>query len=460
MKRIINLIYLTILLFSNKVMLEANQNNDLTKPIICIEGTNYQEYLNYEGYNIIENNVNFNVPGKYHITYENKNNERFIKNVDIISRQNLNDLAYYQITKKDFDENNTYNWESIMAQSTVNEYTYQVVSYFNTENEQSIEYLNLFYNNNLVKQTNLSSNEEIRIKKIIVTSTNIYLVGMKKYQSSNYDVYVAQYTLDIEYIRDFCIFGNKYDEVKDALIIDEYMYVIGITSSNDGYYSSNIDQDVFIFKIDYTLGIVRKSYLSNITSSETVTNLVYLDNSLYYGYSFLNNGQKNVRVKKVNLNFEEITYIDYGYRIGIDIKKIATDNINLYVLMSYNDYDLNRSIVVLNIVSKNFAYVKQHIYKYIDYNYVRPIDIVINESNIVSLLFQISNKNNVPGYSVIKLKDNQEILNVIQVNDEYPTRFINDNGNNIYTSKQNQLNIQSINSIIVFRYWNNYKTML
>ena len=35
-----------------------------------------------------------------------------------------------------------------------------------------------------------------------------------------FDFYFYLDTYDLEYVRDFCIFGNKYDEVKDAVIVD------------------------------------------------------------------------------------------------------------------------------------------------------------------------------------------------------------------------------------------------
>ena len=157
MKKIFYLIYLSTLLLANNIVLEANQNIDIAKPLICLEGTNYDEYLNYEGYDIIQNNVNFNLPGSYQVIYENKNNERFIKNVDVISKENLNELTYYQITSTEFDSNNTYNWEGVLCELSTNEYTYQVTTYFNPDDETSNEYLNLYYNNNLIKQINLSS---------------------------------------------------------------------------------------------------------------------------------------------------------------------------------------------------------------------------------------------------------------------------------------------------------------
>ena len=273
--------------------------------------------------------------------------------------------------------------------------------------------------------------------------------------NSSYDLYVAQYTLNLEYIRDFCIFGNKYDEVKDAIIVDEYMYISGITYSTDGYYTTNTDQDVFIFKVDYNLGIVRKSYISNTKGTETISNLVFLNDSIYYGYSYLNNGYKNILVREINLNLEYKKQLDYGYRIGSDIIKIETDNTNLYVLMKYLDYDTNKEITVLNVINHNLCYVNQYIYKYDNYNYTRPIDIVINDCNIISILLQFTNKNYIVGYGVIKLKDNKEILNIVNFNNEYPDKFKEQNGNYIYTSINNQLKIVLINSVIVFDFGDN-----
>ena len=107
MKKIINLILFSICLFVNNLSTNAKTTN-LTKPLICLEGTNYSDYLEYDGYDIIENNVNFNMPGKYHVTYENKSKEKFVKNVDVVSKNNLNKLNYHQISTEEFFKDNTY----------------------------------------------------------------------------------------------------------------------------------------------------------------------------------------------------------------------------------------------------------------------------------------------------------------------------------------------------------------
>ncbi len=450
MKKLINLFYLVTLLFTNNVTENVTDKSILTKPLICIEGTNYENYLFYEGYEIIENNVNFNMPGKYHVTYQSKDDQKFVKNVDVISKDNLNNLSYYQITKQNYDNNNDYYDEGLMTKLIDNEYSYYVISYFDRDNEASTEYLDIYYNNTLIKQTTISTDQELKITKILKTNTNLYLVGTKKHNNSSYDIYVSEYSLIGEFVRDFYIHGNNYDEVKDAIIVDDYMYITGVSSSNDGYFHGGIDNDVFLFKVDFKLGIIRKSYNSNTIGSETVTNLVYFEDALYYGYSYLKNGYKNCVVRKINLNLETIQELDYGYRIGIDISKLATDDYNLYILMSYHDYDLKRNISVLNVVSSNLTYVNQFIYKFIDYSFVKPIDLVINKDNIISLLFQVNTVNYIPGYSLIKLKDNKEILNVIKCENNYPVKFKDNNGNTIYTKVKNKLIEEKVNSVLVF----------
>lgn len=450
MKKLINLFYLVTLLFTNNVTENVTDKSILTKPLICIEGTNYDNYLFYEGYEIIENNVNFNMPGKYHVTYQSKDDQKFVKNVDVISKDNLNKLSYYQITKQNYDNNNDYYDEGLMSKLIDNEYSYYVISYFDRDNETSTEYLDIYYNNTLIKQTTISTDQELKITKILKTNTNLYLVGTKKHNNSSYDIYVSEYSLIGEFVRDFYIHGNNYDEVKDAIIVDDYMYITGVSSSNDGYFHGGIDNDVFLFKVDFKLGIIRKSYNSNTIGSETVTNLVYFEDALYYGYSYLKNGYKNCVVRKINLNLETIQELDYGYRIGIDISKLATNDYNLYILMSYHDYDLKRNISVLNVVSSNLTYVNQFIYKFIDYSFVKPIDLVINKDKIISLLFQVNTVNYIPGYSLIKLKGNKEILNVIKCENNYPVKFKDNNGNTIYTKVKNKLIEEKINSVLVF----------
>ena len=43
MKKLINLFYLVTLLFTNNVTENVTDKSILTKPLICIEGTNYEK---------------------------------------------------------------------------------------------------------------------------------------------------------------------------------------------------------------------------------------------------------------------------------------------------------------------------------------------------------------------------------------------------------------------------------
>jgi hypothetical protein len=106
MKKIIYLTLICLLVTTTNISSKAKNTFDITKPLICLEGTNYSDYLNYEGYEIFENNVNFNIPGKYHITYVNKNNDKFVKKVDVVSKNNIDQLNYYQIKQEKFNDIN------------------------------------------------------------------------------------------------------------------------------------------------------------------------------------------------------------------------------------------------------------------------------------------------------------------------------------------------------------------
>lgn len=80
-KIIISLILVFNLLFTSNffIKIRASTFSDISKPLIVLQGQDYNQYLNYPGYSILESNVNFNKCGIYRVKYENDFNKKAIE---------------------------------------------------------------------------------------------------------------------------------------------------------------------------------------------------------------------------------------------------------------------------------------------------------------------------------------------------------------------------------------------
>ena len=68
------------LLFTSNffIKIQASTLSDISKPLIVLQGQDYNQYLDYPGYSIVESNVNFNKCGIYLVKYENDFNKKVL----------------------------------------------------------------------------------------------------------------------------------------------------------------------------------------------------------------------------------------------------------------------------------------------------------------------------------------------------------------------------------------------
>lgn len=123
MKKIMILFILVFnLLFTSNffIKIQASTLNDISKPLIVLQGQDYNQYLDYPGYSIVESNVNFNKCGIYLVKYENDFNKKVIEKrvyvksyEELLKEKNFNEqykqiledenLSSVQMVKKDKD---------------------------------------------------------------------------------------------------------------------------------------------------------------------------------------------------------------------------------------------------------------------------------------------------------------------------------------------------------------------
>ena len=91
-------IVLMIMTISKDVM--AVTYSEVSKPLICLVGTDYSYLLEYEGYTIINKLVDFTCVGTYNIIYQhNTTKETITKRVDVINDNEFENI-YYRYDKK------------------------------------------------------------------------------------------------------------------------------------------------------------------------------------------------------------------------------------------------------------------------------------------------------------------------------------------------------------------------
>ena len=82
LKKIILLFLLCMTFSAFKLKSHAKSLLDLTKPLVIRLGSDYTDFVKFEGFTIVSNTINVNVEGKYKLVYaNNQTNEEYTKDV-------------------------------------------------------------------------------------------------------------------------------------------------------------------------------------------------------------------------------------------------------------------------------------------------------------------------------------------------------------------------------------------
>ena len=455
MKKIFYLFIISLFFILGGRCVYATENSasimEVKKPVICIEGNDYSKNLEYKGYEIIYNNVNYNLPGRYKIIYKNEDYDQIEKKVDVISKQSISDKSYYQIEETPMILNDYYQ-ENVILTLENNGYLYVLYSLTDRDNDIEMIFLNIFENDKIIKHIEISNEVKINFVSILAYAENIVLVGSIKDKQYDYDLYYQILSEEGDLIDECQIVGNAADKVESAVIINDYIYIAGTTKSTTGYYVGNVDNDVFIFKIDLTIGIVRKTYVSKVLKVEYISNIVNIDENLYYGYSKMEDGFLMHYVRKMNLNFEVETELLIGGLINFEFVKFKVHKNNLYLLNQDYSNSLDKYISSLYIFNSDIRLINKKSYTYPGYDKVYATDLVVSEKGVVSILLRISDSDFNISYGIIKEYQNQEILNILQQGSGIYNCFINNDGNSLYKINGKKIYKVQINSVIVEKF--------
>ena len=456
MKRVFSLLIIFMFLLSSKKIVFGESNDDLVtevkKDVICVEGNDYSENLQYDGYEIIYNNVNYNLPGRYKIIYQDEDYNEYEKKVDVISKESLN-IPYYQIEESKFLLNDFYQ-ESIVCSLALDDYLYVVYSLADRDTDTYDLYLNVFLNNKIIKHHKLNNDVKMKINNILPYNDNIILIGSIYDKQYDYDLYYRIVNKEGDMVDECKIIGNKKEEIIDGVVVNDYIYVLGSTKSNTGYYAGNIDTDIFLFKIDLNVGIVKKAYVSKTELVEYASNMVLIDDHMYFGYSKMEDGFLMHYVRKMNLNFEVVDELLIGGLIDFEFIKFASYNNKIYLLNQDWSSSLNKYISNLFVFNTDLRVVYKKAYTYPIYEKIYATDLVINEEGIISILLKIVDSNNKYGYMLIKEQNKEEILNITQMVDTNILGFVDNRGNRFYKLEGKKVYEVEVNSVIVKRFGN------
>lgn len=202
---------------------------DVTKPLVCLKGKNYQSFLEYDGYTIQSSNVNYNSEGKYSVNYQKNDSEEVLqKDVYVKTAEELTE-------KISFNEN----YQKILSlaeNETIDKMikykdAYYIATSIKTDDKIIKPTLIKMENSQISFKVKVFNEVDGSIKDILVNDKEIVLIG-----STTMDGYAQEILLEVydhsgkrlHYER---YIGESRDIPFKLIEDDQYYYLIAETYS-------------------------------------------------------------------------------------------------------------------------------------------------------------------------------------------------------------------------------------
>lgn len=398
-----------IVCFKVKPLIQATSAEEISKPLVLISGSSYDDILKYDGYALVESNVNFDVAGEYKCIYQNYvSNEKVSKPIYIVHKETFQTGVFTIM-----DEQLVYDTEDeIINYLPLADGSYIVVCSKVCELQNVQEdskytfYVARIQNQNCIWKKVLKEECYGQIVDIKQDENSIMIVGNFYFPLSSMDIGIYRISLQGEYMNTMYYGGTLYEESKQIVIDKDSYFIVGHTTSVDGEIGGRREkEDTFLLEVEKTSLKMKKISYYNLPYNDTCEQCVIWNQNIYLLQYFISVSDQLLPSyqllqldKEGNVRKKKLLPQAYGQKM---VKLIMDSSSQKLILIGeeYNEKNVSNQSIVYQIDEKldvqkieSPSYEKKSIYL---------VDCIV-ELGELSLLYQVNEKNEV-GYRIRKI---------------------------------------------------------
>lgn len=429
-------IFLIITLLFNVLMVKTIANttiyatsisDEISKPLIVKVGDDYQDYLEYENYEIISSNVNFKKCGIYKIIYEH------IETAEQIEK------TIYVKSEEDLTIQKTYS-ETYITLTTLRE-NIDVTNVQKFNNNYYISYTERLedetYNIGFMKVSNyeiifdeiIFQKTDGKIVDTIIKDEEIILMVEKANTYSYLDLYYIVMSPKGAITHYYKYEGRGIECGLRLLESTNYYYlVLDTTSKDEGSFSfQHTCQSGVIFVVEK--GTNKQCGLYEIVEDNDVDviDAINIEDELYVVYEMYNSmtNLKEINIAHINTIKQNIETINFSLKLTEYVKKIKVDSSNnIYIATSDYNYELKDYVSKIYELDTSLTKHLINEYQYQKEGTCNLIDIsVSNNSNIVAIYSIVKYDSEIEYGYLYQILENGEII--VEFEDFSATSMIN-----------------------------------
>ena len=418
MKLFIFILLSTLSLTTNNIV---KTDNEITlTPLVCIVGNDYSYLLEQDGYDIVNQEVDFYHVGTYYITYLNPSTkEVFTRRVDVIDEQDFTNDIYYRYDEKELLASN---YEFIDA-CTYNDKIYLLEVENKKENTHNL-ILSEITNNKVSKQTIVKENIEATFNKLFVDDEGIYILGTVYKEGYSIDLYALEVNFDLEVVFETNIGGSGIENLSDALLYGDYIYLIGDTTSSGGLFpGARKQEDGFVMKVSKDLFNVEGVFLSTLNNINTYQKLAIKDDNIYIleQYTSLDKVAYNLQINTLDLKISKKENFINSY--GLTPHKLVSNDLGVYLLCDQYNYVLDRYATRIYQITDEAKPILYYDYSNTNEENKHVVDLQYCNNKMIILTKDLNTNT-----SKILVKGEKEEKDfVLNIEVDSPYKFVNDN---------------------------------
>ncbi len=392
-KRIILLGVFFLFMLAPKVLIQASSDNSIEKPLVVKIGSNINEYINYENYVIISNQININKEGTYNIVYEN-----------LETKEQITKKVYVTNSDKTSIETNYVNLGEELG-------TYEYVKSVNYQDEvatlikfqldgktKSSYYLRFGHNSYTIRQStkiglyDLYEEEEEFFMvgygpNVINGDVDLCYASFSKEKGSNYQTITSVGKEEAT-----CVAGNK-----------KYFFIAGKTNETTELFpEERFGYDAFLLTIDRTTNEIVKKTLFPLETDEAIVDMLFLNN---YLYAILETSEQDFRLLKLDIFGNIISEKEFNFQYGYKNLHLKKYHNQAYLSYTYYDYLFLDDVSVVKEMDDNLKLTE---IKTIKTPGLVLVDFEILDNKRISLLYKNNYQNY--GYTYRLIEDNEILL--------------------------------------------------
>ena len=395
MKKILSLVCVLIMVFMVGLSISpsANIQEDISKPLICIRGKDYNEYLQYDGYTIESSNVNFYISGRYLVKYINNATDEvvykfvYVEDMETLKKDNCYSEQYGTLKNKNELEK-VYDVLELSDGSVLYAYS------------QETSYIQNFKNFHLVKMNKDSTTVDITVVtgvegiiNDIIEDDGLVYVLMSVADDGFSDIALYVFDLNGTSIYSKRYEGNGIDSAIKLLCDKNYVYIIGDTTSTDGIFSFYHQyRSGVIIVLDKTIHKITHIYSVVVDSEINVVDACLVNNELYLACEYYNNTISSLLYEVHifdNSSFTTVKKAFLSYSSGMTLNMMVSYNNTIYLV--YREYDSSTKLYYTRIYKYALYEGKKKIY---EYTYTKEgnayiVDLMITEDDTIVLLYNL-----------------------------------------------------------------------